>query len=106
MMAKGRQFTSQTVFDYLHENRGTRYTVSQLARNFDTSPQTMRNVVTALVGAKLARTGVQGTTRVYYILTDQEEQAENRMRMQIAFKPLSKDYIKAFYSAQECVFGR
>jgi DNA-binding PadR family transcriptional regulator len=103
---KDRSFTPESVFDYLHKNRGTRYSAPQLARNFDVPPQRMRNLLTHLVDTRQVRTTVDGCTRIYYILTEQEEELLNRRRMATEWKPLSQDYIKQLYSAHERAMGR
>lgn len=66
-MPRALKFTRKSVLAYLQERTGQRFTPTQIANNFKRSNAEAREVLDDLHANELIRSGVDGTTRVFFV---------------------------------------
>lgn len=66
-MPRAMKFTPKSVLMYLQERTGQRFTPTQIANNFQRSNAEAREVLDDLHANELIRSGVDGTTRVFFV---------------------------------------
>ncbi|WP_183031696.1 hypothetical protein [Cupriavidus sp. UME77] len=73
------KFTRKSVLAYLQERTGQRFTPTQIANNFKRSTAEAREVLADLHENELIRSGVDGTTRVFFVAAPSSEPRPERI---------------------------
>ena len=78
-MPRAMKFTRKSVLIYLQERTGQRFTSTQIANNFKRSNAEAREVLDDLHENELIRSGVDGTTRVFFVAAPGSEPRPERI---------------------------